>query len=183
MWFYIVVGVVLALVALVVLVNSRPDTFQVSRSVEIEAPAEVIFPHVNNLKAWEAWSPFEKVDPGMSKSFEGAPQGEGAVMRWSGNAQAGAGCTTIVASQPPHEIRIDLQMFKPFDCRNDVVFGFQPTGGGTEVSWTMSGKLGFLPKIAHLVFNMDKMVGGQFQQGLAQLKQIAEAEAGALVQD
>ena len=181
MLLYILLGIVVLLAALALFVATRPGHFEISRSAVIEAPASVIFPHVNNLQAWKDWSPYEKVDPNMTQSYEGPTAGEGAIMRWSGNSQAGAGSTTIVESVPNERIDILLAMSKPMSCQNDVRFTFQPQGDGTLVTWHMQGEVGFVPKIFHLLMDVDAMVGGQFDEGLQALKVISEKEATASV--
>ena len=172
---YFALTLVVILIVLAVLVAFRPNKFQVSRSATIHAPPEAVFPHINRLSAWGEWSPFEKVDPDMEKTFEGPESGEGAVLHWKGNSQAGAGSSTIVKSVPNESIQIDLRMIKPFGCHNDVWFTFQPIDEGTVVTWRMSGDVGYFGKILHLIISMDNMVGGQFEKGLADLKTIVEA--------
>lgn len=176
---YIGLTVLLLVICGAIFVATRPNEFHVSRSVEMEAPPEVIFPHVNRLSAWEAWSPYEQIDPEMEKTFEGPEQGEGAVMRWKGNSQAGAGSTKIIQSVPNKSVQIQLTMTEPFGCENDVLFTFVPNGESTTVTWAMTGNVGFGGKLIHLFINMDRMVGGQFQDGLTQLKEIAEKQATA----
>ena len=165
----VVIGIFILFIAL------RPAEFRVSRSETVSAAPEMVFSHVNDLHCWDAWSPWEKLDPAMKKSFEGPPAGIGAISRWDGNGQVGAGSNTIVESQPNKLIRFKLEMLRPFVGTNDVEFTFQPEGRNTTVTWTMVGKLNFITKIMDLLIGMDKMVGNQFQSGLAQLKLVAEA--------
>ncbi len=167
-------AVILVLVVLLVLASLRPDTFSVSRSVTINATAPTVFMQVNNLRQWEPWSPWEKLDPAMKKSYEGSLEGSGAIYRWAGNNQVGEGSTTILESVPYELIKIKLEMLKPFACVNDVQFNFKSQGYQTEVTWSMSGKNNFMAKVMDLVVGMDKMVGGQFEQGLSQLKNVVE---------
>lgn len=174
---YALIGLVVLVAALAIVVAMRPNEFQVSRSMKIDAPPEIIFPHVNQFAAWEAWSPYEKLDPNMSKTLEGPTAGEGSVMRWSGNGNAGSGSTTILRSEPNEAIQIDLQMTSPMNCQNDVLFTFQPEGDSTVVTWNMNGKVNFMAKLLHLVLDVDKMCGDQFTEGLASLKEISEKEA------
>lgn len=174
---FVLIGLVVLVAALAIVVAMRPNEFQVSRSMKIDAPPEIVFPHVNQFAAWEAWSPYEKLDPNMSKTLEGPGAGEGAVMRWSGNGNAGAGSTTIVQSEPNKSIQIDLLMTAPMACQNDVLFTFEPEGDSTVVTWSMSGKVNFMAKIFHLILDVDKMCGDQFTEGLTSLKQISEKEA------
>ncbi len=176
---FLLVGLILLATVLAIVVAFRPDEFQVSRSIEVDAPPEIIFPHVNQFVAWEAWSPYEKLDPNMSKTIEGPQSGEGAVMRWSGNGNAGSGSTTIVKSVTNESIQIELLMTSPMNCRNDVLFDFQPEGDSTVVTWSMSGKLNFMAKLFHLILDVDKMCGDQFTEGLTSLKEISEQQAEA----
>ncbi|PQO28097.1 polyketide cyclase [Blastopirellula marina] len=173
---YLLIGFVVLVVALTIVVSLRPNEFQVSRSMKIDAPPEIVFPLVNQFTAWEAWSPYEKLDPNMLKTLEGPAAGEGSVMRWSGNGKAGAGSTTIIQSEPNKSIEIDLQMTAPMACQNDVLFTFEPEGDSTIVTWSMSGKVNFMAKIFHLILNVDKMCGDQFTEGLTSLKEISEKE-------
>lgn len=163
----------------VVVVTLRPSRYRVTRSATIGAPAGAIFEEVNDFHRWAAWSPFEKLDPQATKSFEGAERGEGAVYRWSGNSRAGAGSTTITESRPGELIRIKLDMVKPFNCSNDVEFAFVPSGEATNVTWSMTGTNNFVAKAVGLFINMDKMCGTPFEEGLASLKRIVEANQGA----
>lgn len=177
---FVLVGLIVLVLGLAIVVAMQPSEFQVTRSMKVEAPPEVVFPHVNQFAAWEAWSPYEKLDPNMTKTLEGPQAGQGAVMRWSGNSNAGAGSTTIVQSEPNESIKIDLQMTEPMACRNDVLFTFQPEGNSTVVTWSMSGKLSFMAKFCHLILDVDKMCGDQFTEGLTSLKEISEKQESAV---
>lgn len=174
---YLLIGLIVIVVALAIVVAMQPNEFKISRSMKMDAAPEVIFPHVNQFAAWEAWSPYERLDPNMSKVLEGPTAGQGAVMQWSGNGNAGAGSTTIVKSEPNESIQIDLEMTKPMQCHNDVLFTFQPEGSTTVVTWSMSGKVNFMAKFFHLIFDVDKMCGDQFIEGLTNLKEISEKQA------
>ena len=174
MWMNIVIGLAILIALFVIIVAMRPSGFRVSRSISIAAPPESVFGHVNELRQWEHWSPWEKIDPSMKRIFEGPPSGVGAVYRWDGNNQVGAGSNTIVESQPNELVRFRLEMLRPYVGSNDVDFTFQPESDGTKVTWTMVGNLNFITKIMDLVLGMDKMVGSQFQDGLNQLKAVAE---------
>lgn len=175
----LLVGLIVLIVALAIAVAMQPNEFQVTRSIKIDAPPEVVFPHVNQFAAWEAWSPYEKLDPNMSKTLEGPAAGQGAVMRWSGNGNAGSGSTTIVQSEPDKSIQIDLLMTQPMDCRNDVLFTFEPEGNSTLVTWRMSGKVNLMAKFLHLILDVDKMCGDQFIEELTSLKEISEKQVSA----
>lgn len=155
------------------------DTFSVKRTAVIAAPAETVFGLINDFHEWTQWSPWEKV-PGdeLAKSFSGAEQGVGAVYAWTGK-KTGQGRMEITDSTPASRIVIDLQFIKPFNQRNETVFALEPTAEGTQVSWTMSGKHNLFSRLMGLFMSMDKMVGGSFEQGLADLKQVSEAKQAA----
>jgi hypothetical protein len=173
---YIVVGIVAALVlAFVVFVAFQSEDFSISRSGSMAAPPAQVFPEVNDFHRWEAWSPWAKIDPAMKTTYTGPTSGEGASYAWSGNDKAGEGKMTITKSQPTHQINIQLEFFRPFRATNMVEFTLSPKDQGTLVSWTMNGKKNFFLKALHLFMNMDKMVGPDFEKGLAQLKTVVES--------
>ncbi|SRR5260221_6308222 len=166
----------LAFIAIIfiVAIAGRPDEFVVSRSIKISAPPEKVFPHVNDLHKWEAWSPWAKLDRDAKNSFEGAASGVGAAMSWDGNKKVGAGKMTIVESRPSDLIRIKLEFLKPFKATNIAEFVFKPDGNQTAVTWSMTGKSNFFFKVFGLFMNCDDMVGKEFEKGLASMKSIAE---------
>ena len=157
-----------------VVIAGRPDEFTVSRSTKISAPPENVFPHVNDLHKWEAWSPWAKLDPNAKSSFEGAAVGVGAVMSWDGNKKVGTGKMTITETRPTDLIRIKLEFLKPFKATNTAEFAFQPEGGQTLVTWSMSGKNNLFFKAFGLFVDCDKMAGKDFEKGLAAMKAVAE---------
>jgi hypothetical protein len=170
-----VVGIfVLAIVLFVIVVAMRPNEFRVARTATMAAPAGRIFPHVNDFHKWQAWSPYDKRDPDMKRTYDGAPAGVGAVYGWNGDNNVGEGRSTIVESKEPELIRIKLEFFRPFKGTNQGEFTFQPSGSGTAVTWALEGKYNFITKAMGLVMSMDKMIGGDFEQGLANLKTIVE---------
>lgn len=171
---YLIVALGLV-VALAIVVSMQPAEFCITRSTTINAPADAIFPHVNNLRKWEAWSPWAKMDPNAKITFEGPEAGKGASYTWAGNNQVGSGRMTITESQPPHLIRSNLEFTAPMKAFNITEFTFKPSDKSTLVTWTMTGKNGFMAKAFGLVVNCDKMVGGQFEKGLAQMKALTEA--------
>jgi hypothetical protein len=173
----ILIGLAAVVVVFLIIVACRPSTFRVVRSTTIDAPASKVFAQVNELRKWDAWSPWGKLDPQMKQTYEGPEAGQGAVSRWNGNGNVGAGSTTIVESRPNELIAIKLEMIRPFAACNDVRFAFRPTGDKTEVTWSMDGKKNFLVKAFGLFVSMDKMVGSQFESGLAQLKSVAEGQS------
>ena len=159
----------------IVVVAGQPCEFKVSRSAKIAAPPEKIFPHVNDLHLWQAWSPWAKMDPNSKSTFTGPVSGIGSAMAWAGNRQVGEGKMTITDSQPFQSIHLRLEFLKPMTATNMAEFSFKPDGGGTSVTWAMAGKNNFMGKIFGLFVNCDQMVGGQFEKGLASLKLIAES--------
>jgi uncharacterized protein YndB with AHSA1/START domain len=165
------------LLALVALVATRPAAFHIERSVSIQAPPENAFVHVNDFHAWSAWSPYEKLDPQMERSYSGAPAGTGAAYGWkSESGNVGEGSMTIEKSVKPSEIVIRLEFTKPFAATNTATFSFVPqAGGGTTATWAMDGNNNFVGKAASLVMNMDQLVGSDFERGLAALKTLAES--------
>jgi uncharacterized protein YndB with AHSA1/START domain len=171
----IIVLVVAVLIAAVLLfAATRPDAFRIERSATIKAPPERIFAQVNDLKAWTAWSPWEKIDPALKRTYAGAQSGTGAAYAWDGNKDVGSGRMEITESVAPTRIVIRLDFLKPFEAHNTAQFGFEREGEATRVTWAMYGPSPYLSKLIGLVFNMDRMVGGQFEQGLANLKATAE---------
>jgi hypothetical protein len=170
----ILISVAVLVIAFVAVVAMQPSEFRVARSATIAAPAPVVFAEVNDFRKREAWSPWAKLDPAMKKVYTGAPAGTGAVYAWSGNGEVGEGRTTIIESRPHDLVRIKLEFVRPFAATNDVEFTFRPDGNRTAVTWSMTGRNGFLAKAAGLVMDMDRMVGGQFETGLARLKAVAE---------
>ncbi|NVN99920.1 MAG: SRPBCC family protein [Geobacteraceae bacterium] len=167
------IGVAVLIAVILVFAAFRPDTFSVERSATIKAAPEKIFPLINDFHQWDAWTPYNK-DREMKKTYSGAASGVGASSAWMGNREVGEGSITITESVPPTRIAMDLQMLKPFNCRNRVEFTLIPIGDATTVRWAMSGKSNFVSKLMGLFFNMDKMVGQDFETGLAGLKRLAE---------
>jgi hypothetical protein len=173
----IVIGLVVVGAGVAGVVATRPSEFRVVRSTIIAAPAPVIFARVNDFHRWDAWNPWAKVDPAMKQTYEGAPAGVGAVYTWAGNREAGEGRMTIIESRPNDLIRVRLEFLKPFAGTSIATFTFKPEGAGTLVTWSMAGENNFIAKAVHLVMDMDKMIGGNFEKGLAQMKTVAEAAA------
>jgi Polyketide cyclase / dehydrase and lipid transport len=164
---------------LAVLISQRPNTFRVSRRATIKAPAYVVFDNINELRKWEAWSPWAKLDPNATNSFSGPAAGVGASMAWAGNNKVGVGRMTVTQSRPAEFVGMKLEFEKPMKAVNTTEFMLTPTGEETNVSWTMTGTNNFVGKAFGLFMNFDKMVGGQFEKGLASLKTVAEAASSA----
>ena len=171
----ILIGLAVIIVVLVVIIALQPSHYTVERSATMNAPAGAVFAQVNDFHRWNAWSPWAKLDPAMKQKFEGAPAGTGAVYTWAGNKDVGEGRMTITESHPGDLIKIKLEFIKPFAATNATDFAFKPQGNQTTVTWTMSGDKNFIAKAFGIFMNMDKMVGGDFEKGLAQLKLIVEA--------
>jgi uncharacterized protein YndB with AHSA1/START domain len=171
----VLVALAVLVVAGVVVVATRPSEFRVTRTGTISAPPAVVFAQVNDFRKWEAWNPWGKLDPAMKQSYEGAPAGVGAVYTWAGNSQVGEGRMTLTESRPNELIRIKMEFLKPFAATSTAEFTFRPEGNGTAVTWSMEGQNNFMAKTMHLVMNMDRMIGGQFEKGLAAIKSVAEA--------
>ncbi len=164
------------IIVLIVVIIMQPDTFRVSRSITIAAPAATIFSHINTVKNWQAWSPWVKMDPQAQYGFAGPDSGVGAITRWTGT-KSGQGSSTITDSKPNELIIFRLDFIKPMPGTNTTEFLFKPDGDNTIVTWTMFGPANFIAKAMGLIMNCEKMVGGQFEQGLADLKRIVEAKA------
>jgi hypothetical protein len=167
--------IVLAFVGFVAM---RPSEFRVTRTAAISAPAAAVFAQVNDFHNWEAWSPWAKLDPAARTSFEGPPAGTGAIFRWAGNHEIGEGSMTITESHPSELSRIKLEFLKPFAATSTAEFTFKPEGDQTVVTWSMTGRNNFIGKALCLFMNMDKMVGGMYEKGLAQIKSLVEAAPG-----
>jgi len=169
-------GVLIIVAVLFGIIALQPPEFNVSRSVVVGVPPEAVFGHVNDFKNWERWSPWAKLDPGMKIAFSGPPAGMGAAYSWAGNDEVGEGRMTILESRAHELIRIKLEFIKPFASVADTEFTFAPEGGGTRVQWTMSGTNDLMSKaVCFFMGGMDKMVGPDFEKGLAQMKSAAES--------
>jgi uncharacterized protein YndB with AHSA1/START domain len=164
----VVVGAVLAYAA------TKPDVFHVQRSASVKAPPDKIFPLINDFRTWASWSPYEHKDPAMKKTYSGAATGKGAVYEWDGDKNVGSGRIEIADTTPPSRLAIKLDMIKPFAASNRVEFTLQPQGDTTNVTWAMNGHTPYLAKIMHVFLDMDRMVGQDFEAGLANLKALAE---------
>ncbi len=172
---------IIVVVALVVLVGgilayaaSKPDTLRVQRSATIKAPPEKLFPLISNFHGWETWSPYEKKDPVMKRTFSGAESGVGAIYEWNGNKDVGSGRMEITEATAPNKIAIDLHFLTPFEAHNVAEFAIQPKGDSTEVTWTMHGPALFMTKVMGVFIDMDNMIGKDFEVGLSNLKKLTE---------
>jgi polyketide cyclase/dehydrase/lipid transport protein len=171
----ILLAIAVILVVFAVIVMLQPAEFRVVRSATISAASPAVFAQVNDFHKWEAWNPWAKIDPAMKQGYEGTPAGVGAIYSWAGNNEVGEGRMTITESRPSELIRIKLEFFKPIAGNSIAEFTFKPEGNQTAVTWNMAGQNNFMAKAIHLIMNMDKMIGGQFEKGLADMKSIVEA--------
>ena len=171
----ILIALAVIIAVLAVVVALQPAEFRVARNATMSAPAPVIFAQVDDLRKWEGWNPWQKVDPAMKLAFAGPPTGPGASYSWAGNKDVGEGRLTITESRPNDLVRIKLEFMKPFTATNIATFTFKPEGNQTAVTWSMEGRNNFIAKAINLCMNMDKMVGGQFEKGLADMKAVVES--------
>ena len=168
------VVIVVAAVAIVLILASRqPDEFRVERTATINAPAEKIVAHIDDFHQWSAWSPYERLDPAMQRTFSGAPTGKGSIYEWNGNSDVGQGRMEILDASP-NKVSIKLDFYKPMEASNVAEFDLQPKGDATDVTWAMYGPMPFISKVMCVFFDIDKMVGTDFEKGLAELKKVSE---------
>jgi hypothetical protein len=166
------------IVALFLVVAARqPADFRVERSTSVSASPAVAFAQVNDLHQWLEMSPYVKLDPAAKYTFEGPSAGPGASLAWAGNSKVGEGRLTITESRPNELVRMKLEFLKPFACTNTAEFTFKQAGDQTAVTWSMFGQNNLMSKAMGLVINMDKMIGQEFENGLSNLKSLAEARA------
>lgn len=168
----ILIGLLIAIAA------SRPNEFRIERRLVIPAAAEAIFPLVNDLAAWRGWSPWEKKDPAMQRTYSTQTAGNGAQYEWLGNREVGQGRMTVIESRPAERVRIRMDFLAPFRITHEAEFVFTRTGDGTEVVWAMTGKHPFIGKVMCLFFNPDNMIGKDFEAGLAALQRQVAGRAG-----
>jgi uncharacterized protein YndB with AHSA1/START domain len=169
----IIAGLAAIVAAILIFAATRPNTFRIQRSTAIQAPPERIFPIINDHHQWEAWSPWENLDPAMKKTYSGAGNGLGAIYEWQGNNKVGAGRTEITESIQPSRIVMKLDYLKPFEAHNTVEFTLEPQAGGTRITWAMFGSRPYAGKLMGMLFS-DRMVGRMFDDGLTRLKAVAE---------
>lgn len=168
----ILVAVLIA--GVLVFAATRPDSFRIERSASIRGTPEKIFPLINDFRQWEAWSPWEKLDPSLKRTYEGAASGKGAAYAWLGNKDVGSGRMEIVESVPSSRLLLKLDFTAPFEAHNMVEFKLERQGDATVVTQAMYGPSPFISRLMGLFFSIDKMVGGKYEEGLASLKAIAE---------
>jgi uncharacterized protein YndB with AHSA1/START domain len=176
----IVAVLAIAIVIVLILASTKPATFSVRRSAVVQAPADAVFPLVDNFHQWAKWSPWENKDPAMKRSYSGAESGKGAVYGWDGNKNVGSGRMEILDASSPSKIAIKLDFFKPFEGHNTAEFTFVPErdASATSVIWVMQGPSSFMSKVMQVFMDFDKMIGTDFEAGLANLKTLSEKQAG-----
>jgi uncharacterized protein YndB with AHSA1/START domain len=172
----VIIAVVLAIAIAVVLILAarKPDTFSVRRAIAVSAPAEKVFPLINDFHQWGSWSPYENKDPAMKRNYDGPASGKGAVYGWEGNKNVGSGRMEILDVSAPSKIVIKLDFFAPFEGHNTAEFTMLPQGNATNVTWLMHGPAPFMSKMMQVFMNLDHMIGKDFEVGLANLKRITE---------
>ncbi len=173
----VLLGLAAIVVVFLIVVALRSPDFRIVRSTSVAASPSAVFDQVNDLHRYQAWNPFSKLDPNARYSFSGPSGGVGASLAYSGNKQIGAGKMTITESRPGELVRYRLEFLQPFETTNMAEFTFRPQGAHTVVEWSMAGKYNFMFKAMSLLINSDRMIGGMFEQGLANLKAAAESSA------
>ncbi|XXX78258.1 SRPBCC family protein [Sorangium sp. So ce134] len=172
-------GLLAVILLFVIVVMTRPSTFRVERSATLAAPVDAVYAQVADFHAWQGWSPWEKLDPSMKKTFGGPESGVGASYAWSGNDDVGEGNMTITDAKQPSNVTIRLEFIKPFAATNTTTFTLAPAPGGTRVTWAMEGENSFLGKAFGIFMDMDEMIGADFEKGLGAMKQIVESKVAS----
>lgn len=172
----VLVGLIATIGSFLALILLQPSDYRVARTMVMSAPAPDVFAQIDDLRRWQAWSPWAKRDPKAKVSFDGPASGKGAMFAWSGNNEVGEGRMTLTESQPGESVRIKTDFVKPFVGTSYSDFSLKPEGGATAVSWTISGQNDFIGKAICLFVSMDKVLGGEMEKGLASLKQLVEAD-------
>ena len=170
----VVIAVVAVVAALLALAATRPATFRIHRAAVIQAPPERIYPFISDFHNWVYWSPYEKLDPTMRKSYTGSANGQGAVYEWEGNSKAGQGRMEITDTSAPSRVIIKLDFLKPFEGHNISEFSLDGKDNSTQVTWAMHGPNSYMAKAMSIFISMDQLLGKEFENGLANLKAAAE---------
>ena len=160
--------------AVLLLAGFQPNEFNVKRSVKIKAPPAKVFAMIDDFHQWGAWSPWEKLDPAMSRTFSGSASGQGAIYTWKGNSDVGEGRMEILQSTPPSNLSIKLDFISPYEGHNTAEFTLASQGDMTSVTWYMFGPMPFISKLMSVFVSMDTLIGKDFDAGLANLKVAAE---------
>ena len=171
-----VIAVILAvaIAAILVIAATKPGTLRVQRAIRVKAPPENIFPLISDFHQWLKWSPYENKDPAMKRTYEGAERGKGAVYAWNGDKNVGSGRMEILESTAPSKVVIKLDFFTPFEGHNTAEFTMLPQGDATHVTWLMHGPANFMSRLIQVFMNLDRMIGRDFEVGLANLKTLTE---------
>lgn len=172
----VIVAIILALAIAVILglAATKPATLRVTRAIDVKAPAEKIYPLISDFHQWVAWSPYEKKDPAMQRTYGGSASGKGATYAWDGDRNVGSGRMEILEATPPSKVVIKLDFFTPFEGHNTAEFTMLPQGDGTHVTWAMHGPANFMSRLIQVFVNLDNMIGRDFEAGLANLKAVTE---------
>ncbi len=173
----VTIAFVIAITGIFLYADTRPNVIQVTRSITIQAPAEKIFPFIDDFHHWPAWAPQDKEDPTMKRIYSGEQSGTGAISDWQGTGNAGKGRMTIVESAAPNKVVVKVDFVRPFVAHNVNEFVLEPSQAGTstKVTWTMRGKNMFFMKLMGVFVNMDRMLGKHFEAGLQNLKMVSES--------
>ena len=171
----ILISIPTIIVVFLIIVAMQPSNYRLARSLVIAAPPDAVFPHINELKKWEAWNPWGKADPNMKLTYGGPASGVGANYSWAGNNEVGEGRATITESRPDESVKYKMEFFKPMSASSEMEFAFKPQGSQTEVTVTVTGEKNFMAKAFCLFVSMDKMIGGKFEKALVDLKAIVES--------
>ncbi len=171
MWVLIGLGVIIA--SILIIAALRPNTFEVRRSGHVAAPPSKVYAQIEDFKKWQGWSPWEGLDPALRRTYDGADKGEGATYAWDGNNKAGAGTMRITGTKPDAQVTIALTFTRPFAASNTTVFDLTPAGDGTQVTWIMRGQSPFMFRVMGVFVSVDKMLGKDFDKGLAKLAEVA----------
>jgi carbon monoxide dehydrogenase subunit G len=171
------IGVLILIVAVIALIATRPGSFHVERSGQVDAPPEAVFSILNDFQHWHEWSPYDKRDPNLKSTVSEPSAGPGALYTWTGNDDVGEGRMTLVESKPGELVSMNLEFIRPFAATNQVSFKLTPAEGGTKVTWSLDGKNNFIAKAMSLLMDMDKMIGKDFEQGLVNLNSVAQAQS------
>jgi len=171
---YVAVIGVLAIIGVLIYAATLPNSRQVQRTLRINASADKIFPFINNIHSMNTWNPFSEADPNIKIAYTGPDSGKGARYEWTGNSKVGQSSIEITDLAAPSRVTLRLDMLKPVEGHHAVMFTLVPNGNGTDVTWAMDGERPYIGKLMDVFLNMDRMVGGQFEKGLAKLKAIVE---------
>jgi uncharacterized protein YndB with AHSA1/START domain len=172
----VIIAIVLAVAvaAVLIIAATKPSRFSVQRSAVINAPAEEVFPLISDFHEWRKWSPWEDRDPDLKRTYGGAERGKGAIYAWEGNRNVGSGRMEILEANSPSLVKIKLDFLKPFEAHNVAEFTMLPQGNATNLAWVMSGPAPFMSKVMQVFMSFDKMIGKDFETGLARIKSVSE---------